>query len=96
VPADGLTLSCRGSQNLVWVPVTAPSGIAQYQVQVQRHSGDGNWQDVPGSAFSGISGKNYTVPVECGWYYRWRVRAVAGNGSTSEWSGWRQFTVTLE
>jgi hypothetical protein len=96
IPADGLTLSCRGSQNLVWVPVTASSGIAEYQVQVQRQSGDGNWHDVPGSVFTGISGKSQTILVECGWYYRWQVRAVAGNGSASEWSGWRQFAVTLE
>jgi hypothetical protein len=33
--------------------------------------------------------------VECGWYYRWRVRAVNGAGLAGEWSGWFLFTITL-
>jgi hypothetical protein len=94
VPDNGLTLGCKASQNLVWLPVDDPSGIASYQVGVQRHSGDNNWQAVGGSPFT-ASGKNVSVPVECGWYYRWRVRAVDGKGNIGPWSGWWQFTVTL-
>jgi hypothetical protein len=95
VPGNGLTLSCRSSQDLAWVPVDDPSGIAEYQVQVQRHSGDNNWQDVPGSIFGGIAGKQTSISVECAWYYRWRVRAVDGEGNVGPWSGWWQFTITL-
>lgn len=96
VPANPSTLSCRASQNLVWLPVSDPSGIAQYQVQVQRHWGDNNWQDVTGSIFTGITDKQLSVSVECGWYYRWRVRAVDGAGNIGPWSGWSLFTITLE
>ena len=95
VPANGLTLPCVASQNLVWLPVNDPSGIAQYQVEVQRHSGDNVWHTVSGSPFTGITDKQVAVNVECGWYYRWRVRAVDGAGNIGPWSGWSLFAITL-
>ena len=95
MPANGLTLGCQPSQNLAWLPVSDDSGIAEYRVQVQRHGGDNNWQDVPGSVFAGIGGKQTSVEVECGWYYRWRVRAVDGAGNVGSWSGWSEFAITL-
>jgi len=95
VPSNGLELSCRSYQALNWLPVSDPSGIDGYYVQVQRHSGDINWSDVSGSVFSGITGKTKEISVECGWYYRWRVRAKDGAGNTSAWSGWWGFTVIL-
>lgn len=95
VPAHNLTLSCRATQDLVWVPVDDPSGIAEYQVQVQRHSGNNLWRDITGSMFTDLVGKETTIPVGCGWYYRWRVRAVDGAGNSSEWSDWFMFTITI-
>jgi hypothetical protein len=94
VPANGLSIQCVGSQNLVWLPVDDPSGVGGYSVQLQRHSGDGNWQDAPGGG-SGIQGKQTSVGVECGWYYRWRVRATDGVGNLGSWSGWSEFSVLL-
>ena len=95
VPANGLSLDCKPNQNLVWKPVNDESGISQYQVQAQRHSGDNNWTDIPGSVFNGISGKQQNISVECGWYYRWRVRAVDGKGNVGPWSGWWTFAIAL-
>ncbi|MCD4674032.1 MAG: hypothetical protein K8R77_15320 [Anaerolineaceae bacterium] len=94
VPANGLEIGCKSSQSLAWLPVEDPSGISGYQVEVQRHSGDNNWQGVSGSIFNS-SGKTIDVSVECGWYYRWRVRATDGKGNQSNWSGWFQFTIVL-
>jgi len=94
VPQNGLTISCKGSQTLTWLPVDDPSGISGYQVEVQRHSGDNNWGAVGGSPFN-VGDKTVDVPVECGWYYRWRVRATDGAGNVGLWSGWSQFTITL-
>lgn len=94
VPANGLSIACKGSQSLAWLPVSDPSGIGEYQVQVQRHGGDNNWSNAPGGAFS-VNDKQASVPVECGWYYRWRVRAVDGAGNVGDWSGWFQFAITL-
>jgi hypothetical protein len=95
VPADGLSIACKASQNLVWLPVNDSSGIDEYHLQVQRHSGDNNWQDVTGSVFTGLEDKQRSISVECGWYYRWRVRAVDGAGNVGPWSGWWDFVITL-
>ncbi len=94
VPADGLTIGCKATQNLVWLPVEDPGGISAYRIRVQRHAGDNNWQDVSGSVFESTT-KSIDIPVECGWYYRWRVRAIDGNGNLGDWSGWFEFAVTL-
>lgn len=94
VPASGLTLSCRGSQALSWLPAEDPSGIAEYRVEVQRHSGDNNWQAAPGGQIT-VYDKTTSIPVECAWYYRWRVRAVDGAGNIGPWSEWSEFTITL-
>lgn len=95
VPANGLTLSCRSYQDLTWLPVSDPSGISEYQVQVERHSGDSQWAAIPGSTFTGIGGKTLNISVECGWYYRWRVRAIDGADNTGSWSSWSSFIDSL-
>ncbi|MCJ7734459.1 MAG: Ig-like domain-containing protein [Anaerolineales bacterium] len=95
VPTNGLSINCKASQNLTWLPVSDESGIAQYQVQVQRHSGDNNWSEVSGSVFTGIGGKTMNLNVECGWYYRWRVRAVDGSSNIGDWSNWSLFAILL-
>lgn len=96
VPANGLSIDCKASQTLAWQPVSDPSGISQYQVQAQRHSGDGVWHEVSGSVFTGITGKQHSLTVACGWTYRWRVRAVDGEDNIGPWSGWRTFVIVLE
>lgn len=96
LPGNGATLGCRSYQDLVWSAVTDDSGISQYQLSVQRHYGDFNWVDVPGSVFTGISGTSKNIPVDCGYYFRWRVLAVDGAGNPGPWSNWWQFTVNLE
>jgi hypothetical protein len=95
VPQDGLTLSCRSSQTLTWLPVDDDSGIDYYQVEVQTHSGDNNWSAIGGSPFT-VFDKTTNVTVDCGWYYRWRVRAADNAGNIGDWSAWSTFTITLE
>jgi hypothetical protein len=95
VPANGLSIACKAAQSLAWMPVSDPSGIGEYHVQVQRHSGDNNWQPAPGGAQTGIHDKQSSINVECGWYYRWRVRAVDSAGNIGPWSGWFLFSITL-
>jgi hypothetical protein len=94
VPENGVSLSCRASQSMSWLPVSDASGILHYEVQVERHAGDGNWQPVSGSPFS-VTDKSTSNSVECGWTYRWRVRAVDGAGNTGSWSGWFQYSIPL-
>ncbi len=95
VPADGLSVSCRAEQSLAWLPVNDPSGIAEYQVEVERSSDNKAWKPAPGSPVTGIQGKATQFAIQCGWYYRWRVRAIDGKGNVGPWSEWSRFSVPL-
>ncbi len=94
VPANGLNIACKSSQSLAWLPVTDPSGVDEYGVQVQRHAGDNNWTLAPGGTLA-VNDIQVSIPVECGWYYRWRVRAADGAGNVSGWSAWFHFSIAL-
>lgn len=94
-PTGKQMLGCSGSIVLNWSAASDPSGIDSYTVELERHSGDNNWSSAPGSAFKGISGTSTSVPVECGWYYRWRVRARDGAGNWGSFSSWAVFAVSL-
>jgi hypothetical protein len=96
VPANGLSLSCRSSQAISWLPVTDPSGIAEYRVEVQRSSDNSTWNATSYSPITGINDKTTTLSTDCGWYYRWRVQALDGAGNISSWSVWSYFSITLE
>ncbi len=87
--------NCEGSKTLDWLPVTDPSGIAEYQVEAQRRPNESSWTVAPGSPWTGISETAHSVPVECGFHYRWRVRAVDGAGNPGDFSGWAFFDVLL-
>ncbi len=93
VPANGLELSCRLSQTLVWMPVSDPSGIDGYYVKLERESTPGNW--VSAGGYGPVSGKQVDVPVDCGGRYRWMVRAQDGAGNYSAWSAPSYFSVSL-
>ncbi|MCB9110442.1 MAG: Ig-like domain-containing protein [Anaerolineales bacterium] len=93
VPADGLTLACRSTQNLVWIPVNDPSGISGYYVKLEMQTSPGNWQSAGG--FGPVSDKQVTVNVQCGVYYRWMVRAQDGAGNFSGWSAPSSFSINL-
>jgi len=95
VPADGLSIGCRASQTLTWLPVTDPSGIREYQVRIQRSADNVLWTDLPISPITGLTDKTVNVGVECGWYYRWSVRAIDGAGNIGGWSGWFDFVINL-
>ena len=95
VPSDDQSIACKSSQSLVWLPVTDPSGIDQYHVQVQRSPDLNTWEAAPGNPILGIKDKQTSISVECGWYYRWRVRAIDGKGNIGPFSVWSRFSVTL-
>jgi hypothetical protein len=87
--------TCEGSKTLDWLPVTDPSGIAEYRVEVHRSPDNATWAAASGSPWAGISDTALVIPVECGFYYRWRVRAVDGAGNPGPFSGWAFFEVLL-
>jgi hypothetical protein len=91
-PTNGQEFSCEPKVMLRWAEVSDPSGIAEYRIQVERHSGDNNWTPVAGSPFTGLTMMAKELTIECGWYYRWRVRAIDGAGNAGPFSGWFLFT----
>ncbi len=95
VPFDGLSIACKASQSLTWLPVTDPSKIREYQVRIQKSSDNSHWSDTSVSPITGLTDKTTTIGVECGWYYRWSVRAVDGVGNISAWSAWSDFVINL-
>ncbi len=94
-PLDGSDLGPVADAILRWNAVSDESGIAQYQVQVQRHSGDNDWTAAPGNPWTGLADTQLLLTVEYGYTYRWRVRAVDGAGNAGPWSGWFTFKVPL-
>jgi hypothetical protein len=93
VPANGLELTCRAKQVLVWLPVSDPSGIAGYYVKLEQQISASQWQSVRG--WGPVTGKQVEADVQCGGIYRWTVRAEDGAGNFSDWSAWSQFSVAL-
>lgn len=93
-PANGADLGCTSFATLAWGAVSDPSGIAGYKIEVQRHPGDNNWQSITGSPM-GATETNQTISVECGYTYRWRVRALDEAGNQSAWSDWFTFNIPL-
>lgn len=94
VPADGLGLSCRSTQNLAWLPVQDESGIAGYDLKLERELSAGNWEAV--RIWNGIQDKQQAVGVDCGLRYRWAVRAEDRAGNLSAWSSYAVFSVELD
>lgn len=95
-PSGGEVLGCASQIVVSWDPVSDPSGISEYRVQLGTHSGDFNWNPPAGSPYTGITTTETSVSVDCGWYYRWRVRAIDGAGNMGPLSEWAEFTITLE
>jgi hypothetical protein len=93
VPADELVLSCRSTQDLVWVPVTDDSGISGYYVKLEYQATAGVWDTVRG--WGPVTDKQVEAEVDCGIIYRWAVRAQDGAGNYSAWSEWFTFSIDL-
>jgi hypothetical protein len=91
-PTDGAALACE-QVTLDWNAVSDPSGIAEYRVQVQQNAG--GWDDVSDSPWSGLSGTELELDLDCGGIYRWRVKAVDGAGNESAFSAWADFGINL-
>jgi hypothetical protein len=94
-PEHEQPLACASKVMLDWNAVSDPSGIAEYQIEVQRAPMGVNWQPVAGSPWTGVSATKLEIEVECGWYYHWRVRAVDGAGNVGSFSDWFVFLLPL-
>ncbi len=93
-PTGGVTLACTSNTVLDWNPVSDESQISHYTVQLQVSYDNSTWSAAPGSPFS-TSAMEQSVSVDCGGYYRWRVRATDGANNQGSYSAWAYFQVTL-
>lgn len=92
VPANNLQVACKANQTLAWLPVTDPTGPVNYDVRLERQVGS-NWNPV--RTWGTLADKQVEAPIQCGYRYRWSVRARDGAGNYSSWSEWSYFTVPL-
>lgn len=88
-PIDGATLSC-GQVTLTWRPATDPSGIHDYDVELQKlvdrtYVAEKTWNNVRGNSI--------TLDQSCNTQYRWRVRATDNVGNQGVWSEYQDFDV---
>jgi hypothetical protein len=95
LPANGISVDCATLAGVAWDPVSDPSGIDEYQVQVGIILGGGKTSPHPNSPWQGLSATGLKVPVDCGAVYQWRVRAVDGAGNIGVWSNWSEFGVNM-
>lgn len=96
-PKDSVALGCTSSVTLDWNAVSDPSGIGQYQVEMEdRPWMTPPWTTFSGSPWTGLGGTSLGVSgIYCGDEYRWRVRAIDGAGNPGAWSPWAYFSVTI-
>ncbi|MBI9050434.1 MAG: hypothetical protein JEZ00_13515 [Anaerolineaceae bacterium] len=93
-PGNGVTLSCRSTQKLVWEPVYDESGIEAYYVKMELLTGTGEWQAAAG--YGPTTDTQVSANVQCGIIYRWMVTAKDGAGNSGHWSELHTFIIALE
>ncbi|MBI5284772.1 MAG: hypothetical protein HY874_06725 [Chloroflexi bacterium] len=94
-PKDGIVISpCPAASVILrWSLPSDPSGIQDFQVNLQKKNGP-VWSTVLLTYVTGLA-KDVADLVHCGDAYRWRVRARDGAGNWSSWSAWAEFGMTL-
>jgi hypothetical protein len=95
-PKDEVVLNCAAEFGINWDAVSDPSGIAEYRVQMDVMVSADHWLPVGDSPWTGLTTTAFKVPLDCGPFYRWRVRAVDGAGNEGDFSDWARFSVALE
>jgi len=94
-PTGGVVISCSGTYLLRWSSVTDPAGIARYEwVLEQSKSGANGPYTVSDSGET--TSLTATPKLSCGWWYRWRVRAVDGLGNTGAYSAYAYFSIGID
>ena len=101
-PVNEWSGDCAVSQvDFSWTSVTDPSGVTGYKVEVQYDTG-GTWAPyhtlgatTTSAALSPIAPDTSLCPGTAQRTYRWRVRAIDGEGNQGDWSGWWSFSLAV-
>jgi hypothetical protein len=86
-PAPVYKFDCTSMVKLSWSPVSDSDGIMHYEWQAQRSSGD-NTGPFSDYASDQPTSTGAMFNVDCGTWYRWRVRAVDGSGLAGPFTDW--------
>lgn len=94
-PSGGTVLSCSGTHPLTWSSVSDPAGILRYEWVLERStsSKDGPYSVLTSGNTTALSA---TPAMPCGWWYRWRVRAVDRLGNVGEYSAYAFFSIGID
>ena len=94
-PSGGTLVSCSGTHPLTWSSVSDPAGILRYEWVLERSTSGAS-----GPYSSLVSGNttslSATPAMPCGWWYRWRVRAVDRLGNLGAYSAYAYFSIGID
>lgn len=94
-PVGSTLVSCSGSKILRWSSVSDPAGIARYEWVLERSS-SGAAGPYSSFASGNTSSLTATPAMQCGSWYRWRVRAVDGLGNAGAYCAYAYFSIGID
>lgn len=94
-PSGGTPISCSGTHPLTWSSVSDPAGILRYEWVLERSTSgkDGPYSVLVAGNTTSLSA---TPAMPCGWWYRWRVRAVDKLGNVGAYSVYAYFSIGID
>jgi RNA polymerase sigma-70 factor (ECF subfamily) len=93
-PSGNAGFSCRNNVTVEWDAAKDPSGVAGYYVRLERRVATTAWEPV--GQWGLLNGTETSVPVSCGFGYRWSVRARDSKGNLGPWSSWATFGIGID
>ncbi len=94
-PSGGTLIACSGIQALTWNSVSDPAGILRYEWVLER-STSGASGPYSSLASGNTTSLSATPAMPCGWWYRWRVRAVDRLGNVGAYSAYAYFSIGID
>jgi CubicO group peptidase (beta-lactamase class C family) len=88
-PVDGTVIAC-GQAALSWNPAEDPSGIRDYDVQLEKLA---DRTFVEEKTWNNVRDETVAFDPTCDQHYRWRVRATDNAGNAGAWSDYQDFDV---
>lgn len=95
LPSGGTLIACSGTQALTWSSVSDPAGILRYEWVLER-STSGASGPYSSLASGNTTSLSATPAMPCGWWYRWRVRAVDRLGNFGAYSAYAYFSIGID
>ncbi len=88
-PIDGANVQCT-QVTLLWRPSTDPSGVRDYDVELEKLVGR-NY--VAERSWNSVRGTSVSFTPSCNTTFRWRVRATDNVNNEGNWAGYEIFHV---